>query len=259
MAPEVIQQGYAGASYGRKADIWSVGAVIIEMLTGKPPFHSLAPVTALFKIGSSPAVPPTPTGVSPNLADVLRLCFQRDPKARPAADELLRHPFFQEDEEVPISAAKSPSISASRPSESSTQAASPTSSSPSSSKKRSKPRDKDKDKDKEKEKEVRTKKRRSKQLKTSQIVDSLARQQQDSAASSPRGTANAADSSAKEDSEASQDALNSSDGGFIPQSELAKSPQSERVSLGSDSDINSIISFLREKIKQEEHEDVFKL
>ena len=44
VAPEVIQ----GSSYGTKADVWSVGATVMEMLTGNPPFHELEPVMALF-------------------------------------------------------------------------------------------------------------------------------------------------------------------------------------------------------------------
>jgi serine/threonine protein kinase len=66
-------------------------------VTGKPPFHSLAPVTALFKIGSSPATPAVPDELSNNLKDFLSHCFQRDPKLRASTAELLKHPFLNED------------------------------------------------------------------------------------------------------------------------------------------------------------------
>jgi serine/threonine protein kinase len=104
MAPEVIQQGYgnegvSASSYGRKADIWSVGAVVIEMATGRPPFAELAPVTALFKIGSSGQIPAFPASLSDKAKDFLTLCFQRDVKLRPSASELLSHIFFQDEYE----------------------------------------------------------------------------------------------------------------------------------------------------------------
>ena len=63
MAPEVIQGNTSKKPYGRKADIWSLGAAVIEMVTGKPPFSDLAPIAALFRIGSSSAIPEIP----PNL------------------------------------------------------------------------------------------------------------------------------------------------------------------------------------------------
>ncbi|KAJ0565902.1 putative protein kinase STE-STE-Pl family [Helianthus annuus] len=46
MAPEVIEMsGVCTAS-----DIWSVGCIVIELLTGAPPYYDLQPMPALFKI-----------------------------------------------------------------------------------------------------------------------------------------------------------------------------------------------------------------
>lgn len=93
MAPEVIQGG-TGNTYGRKADIWSVGAVVIEMATGVPPFYNLTPVNALFKIGSSSAIPDIPDYLSTLAQDFILKCLQRDVAKRPTAKELLNHPFI---------------------------------------------------------------------------------------------------------------------------------------------------------------------
>lgn len=97
MRLEMKQAG--GRSYGRKADIWSLGAAVVEMVTGKPPFHNLAPVTALFRIGSSSALPEIPSSLSPQGKDFLSLCFRRDVSMRPNAAELLQHPWITEIDE----------------------------------------------------------------------------------------------------------------------------------------------------------------
>jgi mitogen-activated protein kinase kinase kinase len=46
MAPEVVKQ----TTYTRKADIWSVGCLIVEMLTGEHPWAQLSQMQAIFKV-----------------------------------------------------------------------------------------------------------------------------------------------------------------------------------------------------------------
>ena len=46
MAPEVVQQ----KAYTFKADIWSVGCLVVEMLTGEHPFPHLSQMQAIFKV-----------------------------------------------------------------------------------------------------------------------------------------------------------------------------------------------------------------
>ncbi|XP_062518818.1 mitogen-activated protein kinase kinase kinase 2-like isoform X2 [Corticium candelabrum] len=89
MSPEVIN----GKGYGRKADVWSVGCTVVEMLTTKPPWHELEAVAALFKIATEPTVPHLPEDVSDPARDFIHRALTRDPADRPSADELLKHEF----------------------------------------------------------------------------------------------------------------------------------------------------------------------
>jgi serine/threonine protein kinase len=90
MAPEVIQ---GARHYGRKADVWSLGALVVEMASGAPPYADLPPVAALFRIGSDTAMPPLPTHLSATAQHFLALCFTRDPRVRPASKKLQEHAF----------------------------------------------------------------------------------------------------------------------------------------------------------------------
>lgn len=90
MAPEIIK--LAGASPA--SDIWSLGCTIIELLTGKPPYHGVGnSMTVLFRIveDAMPPLPPT----SPELEDFLKLCFIKEPADRPSAVLLFEHEWVR--------------------------------------------------------------------------------------------------------------------------------------------------------------------
>lgn len=49
MAPEIVKQ----TSYTIKADIWSVGCLVVEMLTGTHPWADLDQMQAMFKVSQT--------------------------------------------------------------------------------------------------------------------------------------------------------------------------------------------------------------
>jgi serine/threonine protein kinase len=89
IAPEIIEMSTPTAA----CDIWSVGCIVIELLTGKPPYYDLAPMAALFRIVQDD-YPPLPEGISQALRDFLLMCFQKEPVMRKSAEELLEHPWL---------------------------------------------------------------------------------------------------------------------------------------------------------------------
>jgi len=93
MAPEAIEKA---KSTGQSADIWAVGAMLYEMLSGERPFGSGLPAVPNILKAEPPAKPRILNGnhqLSPlasQLFDIVLRCLNKDPKARPSADELLR-------------------------------------------------------------------------------------------------------------------------------------------------------------------------
>ena len=92
MAPEVVKQ----TSYTRKADIWSLGCLIVEMFTGTHPFPNCSQLQAIFQIGGSGAKPSTPENASEEGKAFLKQTFEIDHEKRPSADELLLSPFLKQ-------------------------------------------------------------------------------------------------------------------------------------------------------------------
>ncbi|KAF2089839.1 MAP kinase-like protein [Saccharata proteae CBS 121410] len=90
MAPEVVKQ----TAYTLKADIWSLGCLIVEMLTGARPHADCTQLQAIFKIGGGGnASPKVPDAASEEARQFLKRTFEIDHEMRPTAEELLKSDF----------------------------------------------------------------------------------------------------------------------------------------------------------------------
>ena len=97
MAPEVIACDKDDqATYDDKCDIWGMAITAIEMADMDPPLADLHPLRALYLIPSNK--PPTLANAkkwSKNFNDFLKTALVKDPKKRPGATQLLKHPFLK--------------------------------------------------------------------------------------------------------------------------------------------------------------------
>ncbi|KAH7285496.1 hypothetical protein KP509_33G031200 [Ceratopteris richardii] len=84
MAPEVIEHW----PYNRKADVFSFGIVLWELLTGKLPYEHLTPLQAAVGVVQKGLRPTIPKNIHPRVAELLPRCWQQDPAERPEFSEL---------------------------------------------------------------------------------------------------------------------------------------------------------------------------
>eukprot|EP00884_Botryococcus_braunii_P020658 jgi/Botrbrau1/7276/Bobra.0318s0014.1 len=98
MAPEVIMQDYA-----HSADIWSVGMLMYQLLTGTFPFWDNVQNVSLQQVWQAiltKKVDFTTRGlkaqVSENARDLLKKLLERDPEKRIAAVDALEHPWIKD-------------------------------------------------------------------------------------------------------------------------------------------------------------------
>ena len=87
MAPEIVELNGATTA----SDVWSLGATVIELCTGKPPYIDCPQMTAMFKIVEEEMQLPD---LSKMVKDFLAHCFQKDPSVRATSYELQKHPWI---------------------------------------------------------------------------------------------------------------------------------------------------------------------
>eukprot|EP00923_Selenidium_pygospionis_P040599 GHVN01070094.1.p3 GENE.GHVN01070094.1~~GHVN01070094.1.p3 ORF type:complete len:521 (+),score=59.30 GHVN01070094.1:4297-5859(+) len=95
MAPEVMEMV---RGYTSKADIWSFGITLVELMLGKTPYTDLRPMHVVSLVLSKPKTVDEmniPKIHGNAFRDLVGLCLQRDPEKRPSAEELLHHSFFR--------------------------------------------------------------------------------------------------------------------------------------------------------------------
>ncbi|VTR91578.1 serine threonine protein kinase : Tetratricopeptide repeat protein,protein kinase family protein OS=Singulisphaera acidiphila (strain ATCC BAA-1392 / DSM 18658 / VKM B-2454 / MOB10) GN=Sinac_4434 PE=3 SV=1: Pkinase: TPR_11: TPR_1 [Gemmata massiliana] len=89
MAPE--QAGEDKSAPGPPADIYSLGAILYELLTGRPPFHSGNAAVTIYRAVTQDPVPPSRLNkkVSRDLETVCLKCLGKEPRSRyPSATAL---------------------------------------------------------------------------------------------------------------------------------------------------------------------------
>ena len=95
MAPEILRY----EKYDGKADLWSVGTVMYEMYSGRPPFRAANHVELLRKIEQTADRLPWDANIaiSDNLRSVITGLLKKNPVERISFENFFAHPAVTED------------------------------------------------------------------------------------------------------------------------------------------------------------------
>ncbi|CAD7695464.1 unnamed protein product [Ostreobium quekettii] len=89
MAPELFQQG---ATYSMASDMYSLGCVLYEMATGRPPFlHTSFHELLLMVLHEAPGPMP---GCSASFVELVHGLLDKNPATRLSWKDMVTHPFF---------------------------------------------------------------------------------------------------------------------------------------------------------------------
>lgn len=100
MAPEVIMS----LQYDAKADLWSLGTIVYQCLTGKAPFQAQTPnELKSYYENNIELTPKLPKDISPDLADLLLSLLRRNSKDRISFEAFFNHKFLQNPLDMKVS------------------------------------------------------------------------------------------------------------------------------------------------------------
>eukprot|EP01046_Picozoa_sp_COSAG06_P043204 COSAG06_NODE_5625_length_3352_cov_3.523209_2_plen_539_part_00 len=83
---------YSSADFGEvttTTDMWAFGCVVVELLTGFPPWRGKEPMEIMMSVAGKRQAPTIPTEAHGVLAGLLQACFSHNQGARPAAQQAL--------------------------------------------------------------------------------------------------------------------------------------------------------------------------
>lgn len=90
MAPELVQE----KPYNYTVDLWSLGVILYELATGRPPFYTDRIVSLIQMIVRDDVA--YPSAMSAEFQTFLKGLLNKDPAQRLKWPEILQHPFIQE-------------------------------------------------------------------------------------------------------------------------------------------------------------------
>ncbi|KAJ1437157.1 Serine/threonine-protein kinase, active site, partial [Sesbania bispinosa] len=111
--PERIIGSQNGHMYNYKSDIWSFGLMLLECATGRFPYTPPDQSEGwenMFQLIEAIVEKPSPSApadeFSPEFCSFISACLQKNPRDRPSALDLMRHPFITmyDDLDVDLSA-----------------------------------------------------------------------------------------------------------------------------------------------------------
>ncbi|XP_034902080.1 serine/threonine/tyrosine-protein kinase HT1 [Populus alba] len=86
MAPEMIKK----RSYGRKADVYSFGLILWEMVAGTIPYEDMTPIQAAFAVVNKNSRPVIPKDCPPAMGALINQCWSLQPEKRPEFRQIVK-------------------------------------------------------------------------------------------------------------------------------------------------------------------------